>query len=295
MSNVLSVDSIPSATPRGGEIAAVPKEFLHLHREESALVTGWTRLGSDQYMVNAAWPPATGEAPYDPLVLTQTIRQACLLIAHAERGVPLSHQTLMDRLDFSLSPGFRAARDEAVHLVLDVTCHSTGPRAMSVEFVVRHDGRAVGDATLDFSWIGPAVYRRLRGEHLQVDWEQVPCAPAAPADLAGCAERSRVAISPAERPGRWLLRTDTSDAVLYDHPVDHVPGLALIEAAHQAAHALTGPGAPQAHQVSSTFDRYVEFDAPCWIEAAVEGSDVRVTGTQDDSTVFTVTLRGAAA
>ncbi|MFG2647092.1 ScbA/BarX family gamma-butyrolactone biosynthesis protein [Streptomyces sp. NPDC048436] len=300
MSNVLSADVLDSITAGSlstneAATTTVPKEFLHLHREESALVTGWTRLGSDQYMVTAAWPePAAGGA-YDPLKLTQTIRQACLLIAHAERGVPLKHQTLMERLDFSFDPGFRTAPGRTDHFVLDVTCRGTGPRSMSVDFTVHHDGRAIGESTLTFSWIGPAVYRRLRGEHLQVDWAAVPRTPAAPAGLTGCDVTSRIAITPTERPGRWQLRTDTSDITLYDHPVDHVPGLALIEAAYQAAHVLTGPDAPKAHQVISTFDRYIEFDAPCWIEAVATGSDIRVTGTQDDRTAFTVTLRGAAA
>ncbi|MFE0132911.1 ScbA/BarX family gamma-butyrolactone biosynthesis protein [Streptomyces sp. NPDC059037] len=295
MSNVLSADSISSTeVTEVTEVTAVPKEFLHLHRAESALVTGWTRLGSDQYMVTAKWPATPGDAPYDPLSLTQTIRQACLLIAHAERDVPLAHQTLMERLDFSLSPDFRAARDEAEHFVLDVTCHGTGPRSMSVDFTIHHDGHAIGSATLTFSWIAPAVYRRLRGDHLTVDWELVPRTTAAPADVTGCEVTSRVALSPAPRPGSWLLRTDTSDSTLYDHPVDHVPGLALIEAAYQAAHALTGQGTPLAPRVTSTFDRYIEFDAPCWIEAVRDGADIRVTGTQADQTAFTVTLHGAA-
>ena len=51
--------------------------------------------------------------------------------------------------------------------------------------------------------------------------------------------------------------------------------------------------------ISSTFDRYVEFDEPCWIETtSVTGPPgaglVVVTGTQDGRQVFrsTVTVQG---
>ena len=39
-------------------------------------------------------------------VLTQTIRQSGLVIAHAAYGVPLSDQTLLNYFDFTVAPGF---------------------------------------------------------------------------------------------------------------------------------------------------------------------------------------------
>ncbi|MFD0381589.1 AfsA-related hotdog domain-containing protein [Streptomyces stramineus] len=44
---------------------------------------------------------------------------------------------------------------------------------------------------------------------------------------------------PTSDPRQWLLRHPFANTVLYDHPVDHVPGLVLIEAAHQAVRHLT--------------------------------------------------------
>ncbi|HET6856021.1 MAG TPA: AfsA-related hotdog domain-containing protein, partial [Streptomyces sp.] len=118
----------------------------------------------------------------------------------------------------------------------------------------------------------------------------------APAHLVGRASASDIVLAPTDRPDRWQLRVDVSNTGLYDHPVDHVPGLVLIEAAYQAAHALTGPHAALPRTVTTAYDQYIEFGEPCWIEAAVTstaepGRDViEVTGSQGGRTAFRMTL-----
>jgi hypothetical protein len=95
---------------------------------------------------------------------------------------------------------------------------------------------------------------------------------------------------------RWELRVDTAHPTFFDHPVDHIPGMVLLEAARQAA--LVSTGMPDALLVGlkSNFARYAEFDAPCWIEPQAEphgtegGVLVRVRGTQHAETVFTAEL-----
>ncbi|WP_281275492.1 AfsA-related hotdog domain-containing protein [Saccharothrix australiensis] len=41
-------------------------------------------------------------------------------------------------------------------------------------------------------------------------------------------------LSPVGRSDSWLPRVDRRHPVLFDHPVDHVPGMALQEAGRQA-------------------------------------------------------------
>ncbi|GHH27686.1 ScbA/BarX family gamma-butyrolactone biosynthesis protein [Streptomyces lanatus] len=296
MSNILlpGCDHVDEAQGKG-----VPKEYVHLHREESVLVTGWSKDGDDQYSVGARWPAAEQGLP-DPLLLTQTIRQSCLVIAHAERSVPLSHQTLMERMDFSLAPGFRALKNRPVDLLVKVSCRSTGRRSMRMELTLLHEKQTVATSVVSFSWIAPAVYRRLRGEYLDVPWGRFPVPLPAPveAHTVGRADTSCVVLAATDLPGRWQLRTDVDNKVLYDHPVDHVPALALIEGACQAAQGLMRPAVFTPVEVTSWYDRYIEFDAPCWIEAVVDSSAddgrtrVEVTGVQRGATAFRVGLVG---
>jgi hypothetical protein len=100
-------------------------------------------------------------------------------------------------------------------------------------------------------------------------------------------------LSPVLGANTWQLRVDQSHAVLFDHPVDHVPGMVLMEAARQAA--LLTVGEPDALPVRChfTFDKYVELDAPTIVTAApmppaIRGNrGVEVKFEQASSTVAT--------
>ncbi|GAA4897154.1 ScbA/BarX family gamma-butyrolactone biosynthesis protein [Streptomyces coeruleoprunus] len=275
----------------------VRKEYVHLHDADAVLVTGWSPLGDDRFAVTARWPEATVGAHYEPLLLTQTIRQSCLLVAHAECGVPLSHQTLMDRMDFSVADDYRIPRHVPAELLVVVDWEETGRRSARMRLSVLHDGRKAAESLVEFSWIAPSVYARLRGDQPRVPWGQAPVPAPLPAHMVGRDTERDVVLAATHLPGRWELRYDVGNTTLYDHPVDHVPGLVLLEAAYQAARAAGGPSAPVPHAVTSTFDRYVEFDAPCWIAASViRTSDearpalVEVVGVQQGEKAFRITL-----
>lgn len=250
-------------------------------------------------MLTARWPSTHGDLPFDPRTLTQTIRQSGLVIAHAEYGVPISHQTLLRTLDFSTEPGFRVSPGLPTDLDVMVTVAErkrTGrsTNSLNMTFRIFREGAAVATAESEFAWISPPAYRRLRGDRLTVDWGTWPLpAPIAP-ELAGRSTAAEVVLAPGGLPHRWLLRNDISNTTLFDHPVDHVPGLALVEAADQAARAFLAPTPFAPGRVATSYARYVEFDRPCWIEAEslpAPGADrftVRITGTQDDVQTFRV-------
>ncbi len=95
--------------------------------------------------------------------------------------------------------------------------------------------------------------------------------------------------------GSWQLRIDRGHPVLFDHPVDHVPGMALLEAARQAAQALS-PARVLPVMVDSKYYKYVELAAPCWITATrapirrAKDARVRVRAEQNGETVFECTV-----
>ncbi|MFJ9432088.1 ScbA/BarX family gamma-butyrolactone biosynthesis protein [Streptomyces sp. NPDC101490] len=276
-------------------VQRLPKEFVHLHRTEAVLLTNWSSLGSGRYAVSARWPRGGLFGDSVQLLLAQTIRQSCLLIGHAELSVPLSHQTLMEWMDFSVASDFYDPKNKPDNLFILLTFRPNNPRSLRVDLSILSEGRLVAESLLDFSWIAPGAYRRLRGAHAEVPWGGAPVPSPVPAHTVGRSHADEVLLAPVRVPGRWELRMDVSNPALYDHRVDHVPGLVLIEAAYQAAHAVTGPGRGPV-RVMSTFDSFVEFDAPCLMEAVVlpskEEGTVRleVTGTQNGERTFSVTM-----
>ncbi|GAA3013256.1 ScbA/BarX family gamma-butyrolactone biosynthesis protein [Streptomyces fulvorobeus] len=281
----------------------MPKEIVHLRRDASVFVTDWERLGPAQFALSARWPATVTAHAYDPRILTQTIRQSGLAIAHAAYGVPLSHQTLLHDFDFTVRPGFRVPHDRPADLEIAIRVSEPTRRGKSVSGLgmdvhVTQDNTTVAVANSEFGWISPAAYCRLRGDYLCRRWNEWPLpAPVAPRTV-GRLTTADVVLSATDRPHRWQLRHDADNLLLFDHPVDHVPGLALMEAGYQAATALLSPASFEPTGIASSYERYVEFDRPCWVEAEVLPSPapgctaVRVTGTQDDTQAFRVELSG---
>lgn len=293
----------PDALSESGP--GIPQEYAHLKNSDRVFITGWKRRGSGEFSLTAHWPTSHSAQQCDPRVLTQTFRQSGLVIAHAEYGVPLSHQMVLHGLNFTVNPEFCVPESRPTALDIDVSVMETRRSgrfgsALDMTVRIRQGEVTVGQAESVFGWSSPAVYRRLRGPHLSVDWGAWPLPlPVAP-ELVGRSVEAEVVLAPSGRPHRWQLRNDTGDTLLFDHPVDHVPGLVLMEAAYQAAHATVAPRAFTPTTVTSSYTRYVEFDEPCWIETELApasgsgGLTVQVTASQGGRTVFRAGLSGAA-
>ncbi|MFE9555896.1 ScbA/BarX family gamma-butyrolactone biosynthesis protein [Streptomyces sp. NPDC006692] len=295
----------PAASARG-LTTTVPREYVHRAAVSEVLLTNWKTDKSDCFLVNAQWP--RGHALFaptadhqDPLLLVESVRQVGALLAHTEYDVPFGHQFLMWNMSFSALPEALSVGPTPTEVELRTTCHDIvrrGKQLMSMAYhvSVERDGLPLAVAEARFSCTSPAVYRRLRGERPTTTALALPVG-IAPESVGRPGSRDVVlAATGAGTPLRWQLRVDTSHPIFFDHPVDHVPGMVLIESARQAAYAATGLTDALPVQLDSTFTRYAELDAPCWIEAEPGRPDaagiipVRITGTQRDETVFTATV-----
>ncbi|MCX5381226.1 ScbA/BarX family gamma-butyrolactone biosynthesis protein [Streptomyces sp. NBC_00091] len=293
--------------------STVPKELVHRAAVAEVLLTDWQRTGETRFAVSAQWPrshsfftPVAG-GYYDPLICTETIRQIGSLLAHAEFGVPFGHQFLWWDAGLSIEPEHLRVDQTPAALDIDVTCLEIKRRAgglawLRYEAVVHRGGHRVATGRMSYACISPAVYRRVRPAHtLAADYSPLPLtAPAAPQSV-GRLSPTDVVLSPLSEPNRWQLRVDTNHAALFDHPVDHVPGMLLLEAARQASAAALGRSSFLPLSITADFKRYAELDMPCMIEAerlypdAPEAQDaVHVTGHQDGELVFSSTVTAAS-
>lgn len=260
----------------------VPREYVHRTAISEVFLTNWRR-GDDGWVVSAQWPRAhTFYGPvhglHDPVLLIETVRQTGILLSHVVHHVPLDHPIIWQRVSYDLAPRALRTAEEPAEVELHVTDHDMvyrGKRLASArqEFRIVCDGADLASATLVYSCHSPAVYRRLRGEYGDValaNSRKLPV-PQAVAPQQVARERDRdVVLSPTDRPDRWQLRVDTSHPVLFDHPVDHTPGMLMIEAARQAAQAAT-PGFTVPASIDCSFERYAELDAPSWVQARTTG------------------------
>ncbi|MFG2962190.1 ScbA/BarX family gamma-butyrolactone biosynthesis protein [Streptomyces sp. NPDC048288] len=331
--------SRPDETGISPEISLhpVPKELVHRSKSLDVLPVGWRLLTNDRYLISVEWP---GDHPFYTTVngnpaanlVAETVRQCGLLLAHAAYQAPLGHHFVMwdlaytrERVGPAVTAGSRRIEVEAVCSDL----RFRGPRlaAMTCEMTLRADGRTVARGGGRFDIVSPAVYRRLRGPQLaSVVRPAVQPDPVTPA-LVGRTRPIDVVLAPAASgptvtalaataataatapSGRWQLRADFGHPTIFDHDNDHFPGMALVEAAFQAANAVVAPGRYHWSSTEVAFLGYVEFGSPCWIEArigsrtgsrtgpmdATRPTAVEITGHQDGRPVFTALLEGTSA
>ncbi|MBB4947307.1 hypothetical protein F4556_002842 [Kitasatospora gansuensis] len=237
------------------------------------LLTGWHQHTDDTFTVTAQWPRAHGyyqsdHGLFDPLLFAETVRQLFPLLSHVGYDVPFGHQLIWDKLDFELDPAALRVEGTPAELRLDITCEVVRRRgelsAMTLRVLAFRDDHRLGTASARFSCHSPAVYRRLRAG--RTDPQPIPLPPPAPPQRTARDRYRDVVLSPTSDSAVWQLRTDVTHPVLFDHPVDHVPGMLLIEAARQAVHAAVYPWRGLLVGIETTFSRFAELDAPCWLE-----------------------------
>ncbi|MGW2835913.1 ScbA/BarX family gamma-butyrolactone biosynthesis protein [Streptomyces sp. NPDC001286] len=302
----------PSAPAGGGALAfqpltsTVPKELVHRASVAEVMLTDWARREEDRFILAAQWPRGHGfftavDGCHDPLIAAETIRQAGLLLAHAEYGVPFGHQFLVSDLNVAVRPAHMRVAASPASLELEVSCRDIKERrgeltGLRIEVDIHRDGHLTATGGGALTCIPPKVYQRLRGTQGPDGIQVLPLTAPEPPQRVGRMSPTDVVLSPIGEPGRWQLRVDTRHPALFDHPLDHVPGMLLIEAARQAATATLGHTTLPL-TVESQFLRYVELDTPCLIQATPTDSTdeqgakrVHVTARQNATTVFSCTL-----
>ncbi|MEU0055323.1 ScbA/BarX family gamma-butyrolactone biosynthesis protein [Streptomyces sp. NPDC006334] len=285
--------------------ATVARQLVHRAAVAETFLTGWRRTGTDRFSVSAQWPRvhpvhvSCDRSAYDPLLVVETVRQSGTLVAHTEYDVPLDHQFVLQEFRIAtvagkLGVGPLPAEPEVELAFTDVRYRGRHPAAVRYSARVLRDGEPLATADVAFSSVSAPVYRRLRGGRTPGGVTTVPVPEAVPAAGVGRALAADVVLAGAGRRDRWQLRVDTAHPVFFDHPLDHVPGMLLLEAARQAARLRTGAEHPPV-AYRARFHQYAELDEPVWIEARDGPRDgVQVVGVQGESTVFECLVATAA-
>ncbi|MFD6311039.1 ScbA/BarX family gamma-butyrolactone biosynthesis protein [Streptomyces nigra] len=288
-------------TAPNGLTATVPRQLVHRASVAETFLTGAVATGADRFDVFAEWPRthqllvSPDRSAYQPLLVAETVRQAGTLLAHTAYDVPLGHRFVLHELAMTVRPalltvGTSPAEPLLRLAVTDVTRRGGRPAGFRYEADVLLGATSVATARVAASWTSEAVYRRLRGGRSATDVLALPAPPGLPPAVVGRASAADVVLAPAAAPGRWRLRVDTGHAVFFDHPLDHVPGMLLLEAACQVLAANPASHGRTPVSFACVFHRYAELDLPTWMEstrhAGPDGARFRITARQKDSTVF---------
>ncbi|WP_441251434.1 ScbA/BarX family gamma-butyrolactone biosynthesis protein [Kitasatospora sp. McL0602] len=281
MTSVLS-ETIGLSTadrPIGGDLElhqqTVPRRFVHRASVSEVLLTGWQRTAPDRFLLGAQWPRTHSfyrpvDGVYDPLLLAETVRQAGLLVAHAGYGVPLDYPFVMWDLTYQAEPEQMAVDWCPADLTVEVTCDPRYRRGilagMNYHVEVYRGVERLGDGSARFDCMAPTTYARIRAPFI-ADLPSIKF----PVQAVDTSVVSNTVLMPTGVTNSWLLRADRRHPVLFDHPVDHVPGMVLVEAMRQAAADVAGGPAFAPFGLDCIFIRYAETHLPVYVRAGVGG------------------------
>ncbi|MFF3409155.1 ScbA/BarX family gamma-butyrolactone biosynthesis protein [Streptomyces sp. NPDC002742] len=285
----------------------LPKELVHRSAVAEVFLTGAECHGEDEILLAARFPRR--HAFYDdtlgpgnrldPFLLLEACRQGIFVVAHRCLGVPLGHKFLLRAAEFEVPDPAALARGEGpTEAVITTRVEQrfrsrAGVRGLRLRFTLAIGVRVALLARIDYSWMPPGDWTSLRaGQRGALGLPAVPVAlhgPRVDPGLVGRRVPANTVISPPRTANDGThaayVFAETTHPTLYDHWVDHVPGMLELEAFRQLAlRAAVAAGTVRASgalpvALAARFRRFAEMDLPleCRTAPVLPGADIDCT------------------
>lgn len=244
-------------------------------------MTDVRRTGRWTFDAAASWSPSHPTFPRDgarlhhPLLVVETLRELGIVVPLSYFGVAKTTRFVITDMFFRLDP---RAEPTAGYGATEVTCRAevgnprirsdgtlTGLR-LTVDLLA--GGRAFARAGGGVRFVAADRFAALRGGRGSVD-EQLPGEPGGrpEAALLGVPHGRDIVIG-LEDGHAVVHAADRRHPFFFDHAVDHIPGMLLLEAARQAAVVAGGTAfvRPRAGRLKAL--RFTEFSPAARIECA---------------------------
>lgn len=270
--------------------ATIDRRLVHRRTVADVLITALRPRGEGEAVIAAQWPRAQPfyraipNGSYDASLVVETLRQAGLALSHRQLGVEVGRKFLLSDFRVEIVDARRLlVGAEPADLLLasrftDVRTRAGVVRSGRMEARLYRDGGVVAQTDAGFTCMDIATYERvmrapLGGEHAA---HGAGCRRAAdPADVGRRDDEDVLLCRCADR-GTWGLRVSPQHPALFDHPLDHVPGMALFEACRQAALLARG-GKPTGFDAADiAFSGLVPLRTPAVLECTPEGERIGV-------------------
>ncbi|MFJ4261994.1 ScbA/BarX family gamma-butyrolactone biosynthesis protein [Paenarthrobacter nicotinovorans] len=221
--------------------ATIDRELVHRWAVSEVFPTAVAKASSTEFTVSAQWPRwhvfyGGRNCRFDSALVVETLRQLTVLIAHTHLAVPLDSPFLMPQIGIAMMAGRRRDATRPANVTVEVqlrdlrvTPNGVAAFRTAARFLVGGEEIARGDAKARI--VDPRTYIRYRKRSASGAAEHhVPPVPAA---AVGHLSDWNVVVGQSSKTRMWPLLVDTTNPILFDHPLDHIPGVLLIEAVRQ--------------------------------------------------------------
>jgi 2-oxo-3-(phosphooxy)propyl 3-oxoalkanoate synthase len=255
----------------------VDRALVHRDAIAEVLLTDIVQLDPTSFEVAAQWsrshrvyrPDRDGR--HDPMLVLETVRQTGLAVSHFGFGVPFDFKSVMHDVGFQTWP---EAEPRALHAATNVTikvqCENVVMRgdqlrSMTVVLAMSADGVhfATGSGTL--SWLSERTFQALRARNGDAAPTTMPSMPGAPMPSPHRAAADSLLVAEDPLPDRRRVLIPLGHPVYFDHPLDHVPGMLLLDAAWQATVAMHGNHRIRLVECWMTCPAFTELFGDAWV------------------------------
>jgi len=299
----------------------VDRSLIHRHALSEVFLTDTVPTGATSYLAAAQLPSSHAyftdhvrHGAVDPLLLLECSRQAETYGAHVHFGVARDTRFVLRSWSMQL-PGLFAIRTRgASELTMAVGTRplvGDRPTSRSLAYDVRLslDGVAIGDIRIAVGYLSDSAYEHVRAlrrgsaPHTSDDIRPTP-ATIAPAAVGRASSVNTILVNPVQFAGgaTATIRVPVDNRSMFDHALDHFPGMVLTEAARQlclwSGADLLGVPATAATVIAFdlAFTRFAELDVTTTVAAVhqhedvVGGSTFAVSFQQNDAVIAAGTM-----
>lgn len=239
----------------------VSKELVHRAAVSEVFLTDVNKLGYDRFITGAHLPRThsyyndipSEEKYYDNILLLEVCRQSSIIITHNYYDVPLSAKFIFNEAKFTIN-NFNALRikETSSNLLTEVNVISEDKRndkliGLTFEMKVYIDGLLCATKLMDITWLEAALWKKIRRKPIK-DAEEMysnnsgainPSLELEEGKLVGRGSFSNVVIYKPEKAEedktRFKIFVNEYHPAIFDHPLDHIPGMLIIESFRQSS------------------------------------------------------------
>lgn len=288
----------------------VPEELVHRSAQSEVFITSVSRDGDDAFLLAARWPRdhsfyhADETNRHDPMLIAETMRQAGILVAHAGYDVPFRTQFIMADISFYLiNPAALIVEKDHPEAVVSLSCSEVVRKGGMLRRARFHVGFLRDGARFAYGsgllvCVPAGAYERFRARRGLAPPAPRPPLPRLNPAVVGRRWEDDVLLcdGPGWRRGSsaasWRVQVNPDHPALFDHPLDHLPGMVQLEAFRQAALALTTPaGSANRHRFLGCDVRFLRMvhahaSVRCWARS-LEAHTVHLELADDNLTPLT--------
>lgn len=186
--------------------------------------------------------------------VAETLRQSTIALAHLRHGVASDWAFRMDRMSFRFHAGSLYRPPTTVRIsARDVVARAGNLQSLTSVFELLSDEHVIATGEGYLRVMDQRVYRRIRaGSALRQPGRAARRSPR-PVTLR------LDTVGPSGGTTSWTASIDPEDPFFFDHEVDHLPGMAIYEAACAVASLTSQANAPRVVAFDGSFHSFVEL------------------------------------